>query len=98
MGPGPYIIQSLKRDNPLFWRGDAFGLVLDPVNEKSNGFVFAVNPEAVQSESLVTGQTGRRGSSGSSSGVMDLGIINGTQRFKFLRINGPLKWPFHSNL
>ena len=45
-----------------FWFG------FDPVNEKSNGFVFAVNPEAVQSESLVTGQTGRRGSSGSSSG------------------------------
>ena len=44
IGPGPYIIQSLKRDNPLFWRGDAFGLVFDPVNEKSNGFVFAVNP------------------------------------------------------
>ena len=54
--------------NPLFWRGDAFGLVFDPVNEKTNGFVFAVNPEAVQSESLVTGQTGRRGSDGSSSG------------------------------
>lgn len=68
IGPGPYIIQSLKRDNPLFWRGDAFGLVFDPVNEKTNGFVFAVNPEAVQSESLVTGQTGRRGSDGSSSG------------------------------
>ena len=47
IGPGPYIIQSLKRDNPLFWRGDAFGLVFDPVNERTNGFVFAVNPEAV---------------------------------------------------
>ena len=69
IGPGPYIIQSLKRDNPLFWRGDAFGLVFDPVNERSNGFVFAVNPEAVQSESLITGQTGRRGNSGSVSGI-----------------------------
>ena len=68
IGPGPYIIQSLKRDNPLFWRGDAFGLVFDPVNERTNGFVFAVNPEAVQTESLITGQTGRRGNNGSVSG------------------------------
>ncbi len=68
IGPGPYIIQSLKRDNPLFWRGDAFGLVFDPVNERTNGFVFAVNPEAVQSESLITGQTGRRGNNQSAGG------------------------------
>ncbi len=64
MGTKPYIIQSLKRDNPLFWQGDAFGLVFDPVNERTNGFVFAVNTEGVQSESLITGQTGRRGGNG----------------------------------
>ncbi len=69
IGPGPYIIQSLKRDIPLFWRGDTFGLVFDPVNERSNGFVFAVNPEAVQHEALITGQTGRRGNNGSSNGI-----------------------------
>ena len=61
-----YVIQSLKRDNPTFWQGDGFAVVLDPVNERSNGFVFGVNPENVQTESLITGQTGRRGSNGSS--------------------------------
>ncbi len=45
---GPYIIQSLKRYNPLFKRGDASGLVFDPINELSDSFVFAVNPEVVQ--------------------------------------------------
>lgn len=65
-GPGPYIIQSLKRDNPLFWKGDAFGVVFDPINQRTNGFSFAVNPGGVQSESLITGQTGRRGDNGSS--------------------------------
>ncbi|MFY0686626.1 MAG: carbohydrate binding family 9 domain-containing protein [Cyclobacteriaceae bacterium] len=65
-GVGPYVVQSLKRDNPAMWRGDAFAIVLDPVNERTNGFVFATNPAGVQSESLITGQTGRRGSQGSS--------------------------------
>ena len=58
--PG-YIIPSLKRDNPEFWRGDAFGVAIDPVNERQSGFSFGVNPENVQTESLITGQTGRRG-------------------------------------
>ena len=61
-GPGPFIIPTLKRDAVTFWTGDAFGIVLDPVNERTNGFVFAVNPGGVQTESLVSGQTGLRGS------------------------------------
>ncbi|MEZ5044494.1 MAG: DUF5916 domain-containing protein [Saprospiraceae bacterium] len=60
-GGGPYVIPSLKRDNPNFWQGDAFSVVLDPVNERSSGFSFGVNPAGVQTESLISGQTGRRG-------------------------------------
>ncbi len=68
-GAGPYVIQSLKRDNVLFWSGDAFAVVLDPVNERQSGFYFGVNPANVQNEALVSGQTGRRGQSSSSGSV-----------------------------
>lgn len=61
-GAGPYVIPSLKRDNMEFWQGDAFGIVIDPVNQKTSGFSFATNPAGVQTESLVSGQTGLRGS------------------------------------
>ncbi len=56
-----YVIQTLKRDDPTFWQGDAFSVVFDPVNERTNAFSFAVNPANVQSESLISGNTGRRG-------------------------------------
>jgi hypothetical protein len=58
-GPEKYIIKTLKRDTE-FWDGDGFGVVIDPVNESTNGFAFGVNPAGVQTEYLVTGQTGRR--------------------------------------
>jgi hypothetical protein len=58
-GSDDYIIKTLKRDKD-FWDGDAFGVVIDPVDEKTNGFVFGVSPAGVQTEFLVTGQTGRR--------------------------------------
>lgn len=58
-GTDNYVIQTLKRDNKL-QDGDAFGIVIDPVNERTNGFVFGVNPLGVQTELLITGQTGRR--------------------------------------
>ncbi len=58
-GPEKYIIKTLKRDKE-FWEGDGFGVVIDPVNEQTNGFVFHINPAGVQAEYLVTGQTGRR--------------------------------------
>jgi hypothetical protein len=58
-GPQDYVIKTLKRDAE-FWDSDGFGLVIDPVNEKTNGFVFGVSPAGVQTEYLVTGQTGRR--------------------------------------
>ena len=58
-GPQKYVIKTLKRDAE-FWDGDAFGVVIDPVNEKTNGFTFGVSPAGVQTEYLVTGQQGRR--------------------------------------
>jgi hypothetical protein len=58
-GPEEYVIKTLKRDKE-FWEGDGFGVVIDPVNEQTNGFVFHINPAGVQAEYLVTGQTGRR--------------------------------------
>jgi hypothetical protein len=61
MGAPPFVVQSLKRDNPLFWTGDAFAVVIDPVNEKTNGFIFGINPEGVQTEALITGEPARRG-------------------------------------
>lgn len=65
-GPGPFIIPTLKRDSRTFWSGDAFAVVFDPVNKRTNGFSFGVNPGGVQNESLVTGQTGTRGSNNTS--------------------------------
>ena len=58
-GDDNYIVQTLKRDTE-FQRGDAFGVVIDPVNEKTNGFTFGVSPAGVQTEFLITGLTGRR--------------------------------------
>ncbi len=58
-GTGDYVIKTLKRDME-FWEGDGFGVVIDPVNEKTNGFTFGVSPAGVQTDFLVTGQTGRR--------------------------------------
>lgn len=58
-GPQDYVIKTLKRDTD-FSLGDGFGVVLDPVNEKTNGFTFGINPAGVQTEFLVSGHVGRR--------------------------------------
>lgn len=55
-----YIIQSLKRDQQNFWANDAFGVFIDPVNQKSTGFVFVVSAFNVQSEGL-SSASGRDG-------------------------------------
>ncbi|PCJ66899.1 MAG: hydrolase [Bacteroidetes bacterium] len=52
--PGENIIQSLKRDFS-YPRSDAFSVVIDPFNDKTNGFSFAVNPKGVQREGLIQG-------------------------------------------
>ena len=69
-GPDDYVIKSLKRDNLGFWEGDAFSILLDPVNERTNAFSFAINPANVQSDALVNGTTMRRGT-GNFSGIND---------------------------
>ena len=49
---GNYVVQSLKRDFS-FPITDAFGVFLDPFNNKTAGFSFAVSPMGVQREGLV---------------------------------------------
>jgi hypothetical protein len=52
-----YVIQTLKRDvDP--GGSDGVGVVLDPLNAKTNGFFFAVNPYNVQAEDLLTASGG----------------------------------------
>lgn len=55
---GDYVVQSLKRDfsYPV---SDAFAIYLDPFDDKTNGFSFAVNPYGVQREGLLEGGAGR---------------------------------------
>lgn len=49
-----YIIQTLKRDQ-RFWDSDGFAVVLDPMSQATNGFVFGVSPYNVQAEGLTSG-------------------------------------------
>ncbi len=45
------IVQTLKRDNPRgYWGSDGFTIVLDPLNQQSNGFLFGVNAGGAQME------------------------------------------------
>lgn len=53
------VIQSLKRDNTdAFWDSDGFSIVLDPINTKSNGYVFGVNAGGAQMEATLTARQG----------------------------------------
>jgi hypothetical protein len=50
--PGEYVTQSLRRD----FQGetvDGFAVILDPFQDKTNGFFFAINPFGVLSEGLI---------------------------------------------
>lgn len=49
---GHRIIQTLKRDNRV-GESDAFSVMLDPLNEQTNAFVFVVNAGGAQSEGLL---------------------------------------------
>jgi Domain of unknown function (DUF5916)/Carbohydrate family 9 binding domain-like len=51
---GKYLVQSLKRDKGLR-TGDGFAIILDPFNQKSNGFFFAVSAFNSQSDDLISG-------------------------------------------
>ena len=48
-----HIIQTLKRDNEI-WSSDGFCVILDPVNQQTNGFVFFTNAYGVQTEALIS--------------------------------------------
>jgi hypothetical protein len=48
-----YVIQTLKRDN-VVWMSDGIMLILDPVNQQSNGFAFYTNALGAQTEGLIT--------------------------------------------
>ncbi len=67
LGERDYVVPSLRRD----FRGEAydgFTLVLDTYKDKTNAFVFGVNPFGVQREGLISdgGNSSRRGGSGFS--------------------------------
>lgn len=51
---GKRIIQSLRRDNNSHWNSDGFTVALDPINERSNGFMFGVNAGGAQMEGVLT--------------------------------------------
>jgi hypothetical protein len=46
------VVQTLKRDNSIY-ESDALSIAIDPVNQRTNGFLFSINPYNVQTEDLV---------------------------------------------
>ncbi|WP_268125118.1 DUF5916 domain-containing protein [Roseivirga pacifica] len=57
---GQRIIQSLRRDNSEdHWNSDSFTFVLDPFNNKQNGFMFGVNAGGAQIEALTSVEGGQ---------------------------------------
>jgi hypothetical protein len=48
------IIQTLKRDQlESFWASDGFSIVLDPLTQKTNGFMFGLNAAGAQIEGAI---------------------------------------------
>ncbi len=47
-----YIAQTLKRDQGIY-ESDAVSIAIDPVNQRTNGFLFSITPYNVQTEELV---------------------------------------------
>ncbi len=47
-----YIAQTLKRDQGIY-ESDAISIAIDPVNQRTNGFLFSITPYNVQTEELV---------------------------------------------
>ncbi len=49
------VIQTLKRDNQEgHWGSDGFTVVIDPLNQRSNGYLFGVNAGGAQAEGTLT--------------------------------------------
>lgn len=57
-GPDRYVIQSLKRDGDLE-SSDSFGVLLDPIGQKSLGYSFGVNVGGAQTEAMVSAAQGQ---------------------------------------
>ena len=77
LGPRNYVVPSLRRD----FRGEAFDgftVILDTYKDKTNAFVFGVNPYGVQREGLIAngGNFTRGSSSNSGSGAFSLNWDN----------------------
>ena len=49
---GQAVIQTLKRDS-RYWESDGIGIIIDPVNQHTNGFFFGVSPYNVQAEDML---------------------------------------------
>lgn len=48
------VIQTLKRDNSTgYWGSDAFAFIVDPINQRSNGFLFGVTAGGAQMEATL---------------------------------------------
>ena len=54
-----YVIKTLKRDAEV-GKSDVFGIVLDPMNQHTNGYTFLVNAFNVQTEDVITGEVQMR--------------------------------------
>lgn len=54
------VIKSLKRDNSSYhWDSDGFTVVLDPYNQKTNGFLFGVNAAGARVDGVVSIENSR---------------------------------------
>ena len=54
------IVQTLKRDSEHeYWRSDAFAVILDPVNNQTNGYIFGVNAGGAKIDGLLSAESGR---------------------------------------
>jgi hypothetical protein len=54
------VVQSLKRDNMrAFWNSDGFSIVIDPISQKANGYLFGVNAGGAQVEATLAAKGGQ---------------------------------------
>lgn len=64
--PGPYVIESRRRDFNTFGALDFISVIIDPFQDQTNGFEFTLNPYNVQREALISnGGSGRNSTSSS---------------------------------
>ena len=52
---GKHVVQTLKRDIDYF-NSDAIAIIIDPIGQQTNGFLFGVNTEGVQADALLGGE------------------------------------------